>query len=98
VLWLQKTETAELREKLHTITLADGISQPEAQIICECYFVKEVGCGTFNGIHDGGDRWMIDAKVGYGGKPVKGFYIDKKSGKITSPIGPSNDDPFQIFP
>jgi hypothetical protein len=73
----QKSATAQLREKLHTVTLADGVSQLEAQIICECYFAKEVGCGAFSGVHDGGDRWIVDAKLGYGGEPAKGFYIIK---------------------
>jgi hypothetical protein len=90
--------TAQLREKLHTITLADGISQSEAQIIGECYFAKNVGCGAFYGVNDGGDRWIIDAGFGYAAMPVKELYIYKQSGKIVSPIGPSYDNPLEIFP
>jgi hypothetical protein len=89
---------AQLREKLHTITVADGISQSEAMIIGECYFAKNVGCGAFFGVHDGGDRWIVDAGFGYGGLPVKDFYIYKQSGRVVSSIGPSYDNPLEIFP
>ena len=89
---------AEWRQKLQTVTLADGISQSEAQIIGECYFAKNVGCGAFYGVHDGGDRWIVDAAFGYAAVPVKGFYIEKQSGKIVSPIGPSYDNPLEIYP
>jgi len=96
----QPTEptAAQLREKLHTITLADGISQSEAQIIGDCYFARNVACGAFYGVHDGGDRWIVDAGFGYAGMPVKGFYIEKQSGKVVSPIGPSYDNPLEIYP
>jgi hypothetical protein len=90
--------SAQLREKLHTVTMADGISESEAQIICECYFAKNVGCGAFQGIHNGGDRWIVEALFGYAGTPVKGFYIEKHSGKVVSPIGPSYDNPLEIYP
>jgi hypothetical protein len=89
---------AQQRERLQTITLVDGISQSEAQIIGECYFAKNVGCGAFYGVHDGGDRWIVDAAFGYAAVPVKGFYIDKQSGRVVSPIGPSYDNPLEIYP
>ncbi len=89
---------AEWREKLHTISLTDGVSQSEAQIIGECYFAREVGCGAFSGVHDGGDRWIVDGAIGYAGLPVHDVYIDKHSGKVTSSIGPSYDNPLDIFP
>lgn len=89
---------AEWRQKLQLVTLADGISQSEAQIIGECYFAKNVGCGAFYGVHDGGDRWIIDAAFGIAAVPVKGFYIDKQSGRVVSPIGPSYDNPLEIYP
>ena len=92
------TTADQLRAKLKTVTVADGISQSDAQIIGECYFAKNVGCGVFKGIQDGGDRWIVDASFGYAGKPVTGFYIDKHSGKVVSPIGPSYDNPLEIFP
>jgi hypothetical protein len=96
----QPTEptAAQLREKLHTVTLADGISQSEAQIIGECYFAKNVGCGAFYGVHDGGDRWIVDGEFGYAAVPVKDFYIYKQSGRVVSSIGPSYDNPLEIYP
>jgi hypothetical protein len=84
--------------KLRTVKLADGVSQSEARIIAECYFAKNVGCGAFSGIHDGGDRWIVDAAFGYAAVPVSGFYIEKNSGKVVSTIGPSYDNPLEIFP
>ena len=91
-------QTTQLREKLKGVTVADGISKTEAELIAECYFHQNVGCGAFTGIQDGGDFWIVDAKFGYAATPVKGFHIDKNSGKIKSPIGPSYANPFEIFP
>jgi hypothetical protein len=89
---------AELRQKLKAVNLSDGVSQPEAEIIAESYFARNVGCGALTGIQDGGDRWIVDGKFGFAGEPIKGFFIDKRSGRVTSPIGPSYDDPLKIFP
>ena len=89
---------SRLRQRLHSISLSDGVSQAEASIIAECYFDREVGCGGFLGIRDGGSRWIVEGAFGVAGKPVQGFYIEKQSGRVTSPIGPSYDDPFQIYP
>jgi hypothetical protein len=90
--------TVQFREKLKTVTVSDGISQSEAEIIGRCYFLKHVGCGAFRGVLDGGDRWIVDGAVGPAGVPVQGFFIDKRTGKVTSPIGPSYDNPLDIFP
>ena len=91
-------QTIQLREKLKAVTVADGITKAEAELIAECYFHQNVGCGAFTGIQDGGDFWIVDAKFGYAGTPVKDFHIEKSTGKITSPIGPSYATPFDIFP
>jgi hypothetical protein len=88
---------AEWRQKLHIVALADGISQSEAQIIGQCYFAKNVGCGCFGGIRDGGDRWIVDGAFGIAAQPVH-FYIDKRTGRITSDFGPSYDNPLEIYP
>jgi len=94
----REAQTSELRHKLRAVTTADGISKSEAELIAECYFHQNVGCGAFTGIQDGGDFWIVDAKVGFAGTPVKDFHIDKRTGRITSPIGPSYATPLQIFP
>jgi|SRR5436853_4681683 len=98
-----RTETlspanAELRKKLKAITVSDGISESEAEIFGQSYFARNIGCGAFMGIQDGKDRWTVDAKLGYGGEPVQGLFIDKRSGKVTSSIGPSYGNPLKIFP
>jgi hypothetical protein len=88
---------SQLRQNLQTVTVADGISKPEADIVAECYFHQNVGCGGYTGIRDGGDVWIVDGAFGVAAKPIKGFYIDKSTGRITSPIGPSYATPFEIF-
>ena len=93
----RELETNQLREKLRAITVADGISKPEAELIAECYFHQNVGCGGYTGIRDGGDYWIVDGAFGYAGTKIQGFHIDKSTGKITSPIGPSYATPFEIF-
>ena len=90
--------SVEWHQKLQTVNLTDGVSQSEAQIIGECYFARYVGCGCFTGIRDGGDRWIVDGAIGVAAMPVHGFYIDKHSGRLVSPIGPSYDNPLEIFP
>jgi hypothetical protein len=91
-------EASALRKALKAVTLGDGVSQSEADLIARCYFNQNVGCGQFTGIRDGGDTWIVDGVFGYRGRPIVGFEISKTSGKITSPDGPSYATPFQIFP
>jgi hypothetical protein len=93
----REARIVELRQKLLTVTTADGISKSEADLIAQCYFLENVGCGAFTGIQDGKDFWIVDAKSGLAGTPVNGFHIDKRTGKITSPIGPSYAIPSEIF-
>ena len=85
-------------QRLQNITLSDGVSRPEAETIAQSYFAKNVGCGSFGGIQDGGDRWTVDVDFEYAGMPIKGFYIDKQLGVVTSPVGPSYNNPFKILP
>jgi len=90
--------TIRLAKRLKAVRVGDGISRTEAEIIGRSYFIKNFGCGTYQGINDGGDRWVVEAGVLATALPVKGFYIEKRSGRIVSPIGPSYEDPHQIFP
>jgi len=94
----QEPTSAEWRAKLHTVNLSDGVSADEARIIGQCYFKKNIACGVFFGVHDGGDRWIVDAGFGVGGLPVHDFYIMKNTGKVVSSIGPSYDNPLEIYP
>jgi hypothetical protein len=94
----QRPTDAEIRAKLKTVNLADGISQSEAQIIGQCYFDKNVGCGCYSDVRDDGDKWVVDGYVGYAGLP-RHFYIDKHSGRIFgSTAGPDYDNPLAIDP
>ena len=88
----------QVRQQLKAITIADGISKAEAELIAECYFYRNVGCGGFTGIRDGGEYWIVDGAFGYAAIPIQGFHIYKGTGKIISPIGPSYATPFEIFP
>src|SRR5258706_11667723 len=76
----REAQTTQLRQKLKTVTVADGISKSEADLIAECYFHQNVGCGGFTGIRDGGDYWIVDGAFGYAAKPIQGFHIDKSTG------------------
>ena len=84
-------------KKLKTINTTDGISKSEATLIATCYFELKVGCGGFTGIRDAGKYWGVDGFFGYGATPIVGFSIDKSSGEITSPIGPSYKTPLQML-
>lgn len=89
---------SELRGRLHAVSVSDGVSKEEAVIIAECYFARNVGCGAFRGVRDGGTHWIIEASFGVSGSAVQGFRIEKQSGGVTSTIGPSYEDPLQIYP
>jgi hypothetical protein len=78
--------------------LFDGISGSEAEIIADSYCRKNVSCGWWTGIEDGGERWIVDARIGSGGESVNSFlFIDKRSGKVTPRVGRSYDDPRKIL-
>ena len=85
------------RKRLSKVTISDGISRKEATAIAEAYFCEHVGCGAFRGIRNGGDVWIVEAVFGHGARPVRGFQIDKKSGRVTSPIGPSYENPLDMM-
>lgn len=87
----------ECRAELRTVILHDGVSRTEAEIIARSYFSHYVVCGGLMGIEDGGDRWIVDGRYGYAGEPRDGFYIDKRSGRLNSPVGRSYENPLRIF-
>ena len=91
-------QTQQLRRQLSRVTVADGISKSEAELIATCYFYQQVGCGGFTGVRDGGAFWIVEGAIGFAARPIQGFHIAKSDGKITSPIGPSYATPFEIFP
>jgi hypothetical protein len=93
----RKALSAELKAELDSVSVVDGVSKPEAELIAKSYFHRHVGCGMFTGIRDGGRHWIVDGGVGYFGKPIEGFKIDKETGSVTSPIGPSYGSPSDIM-
>jgi hypothetical protein len=78
---------------LSTVDASDGVTRGEADTIAEAYFAKHVGCGAYSGISNGDASWVVEGKHGFGGDPIKGFLIDKKTGQITSTVGPSYAHP-----
>ena len=82
---------------LNDIDVSDGIDAPEARIIADAYFKMHVGCGFYEGISDSSQAWVVEGKYGYAGGPIRGFFINKKTGAITSPIGPSYSRPSDMF-
>jgi len=85
------------RGKLRTVDLSDGVSQSEAMIIGQCYSDQHLGGGKITRVDDGADHWTAVGKLGgYVAKPLS-FEIDKRSGKITSQVGPSYNSPLEIY-
>jgi hypothetical protein len=78
---------------LSYVDTKDGISRAEANDIAQAYFLQHVGCGSYSGISDGLGFWVVDGHFGYSGTPIEGFFIDKRTGAITSTIGPSYESP-----
>ncbi|MGN6152855.1 MAG: hypothetical protein ACTHOH_12745 [Lysobacteraceae bacterium] len=91
----QGTGVPDARDRSDALAVdaADGIDAAEARRIALAYFDRHVGCGTFTGIADGGERWLVQGVHGRGAAAIRGFTIDKRSGAVASPIGPSYADP-----
>ena len=82
---------------LAAVDLTDGVSRSEANDIAEAYFKTHVGCGSFTGISNSDNGWVVEGKHGFGGDPIRGFLIDKKTGAIASPVGPSYKSPNEML-
>jgi len=82
---------------LSDINASDGIDELEARIIADAYFKRHVGCGFYEGISSSSEAWVVEGKYGFAGDPIRGFFINKKTGAITSPIGPSYSLPNDMF-
>lgn len=85
------TQTAA--KLLDRVDTTNGVSRAEATNIAQAYFLRNVGCGNFSGISEAPESWVVEGKFGYAGKPIRGFFINKKTGAITSPVGPSYAHP-----
>lgn len=82
---------------LTTVNVSDGINLDEAQNIAKAYFLYNVGCGAYTGVTDAENKWNVQGGFGYSGDPIVGFFIDKQTGAITSPIGPSYNSPIDLL-
>lgn len=60
------------------------LSETAAYTKAQSFFASHVGCGALGDIRDAGDRWAIEAQVGYEGDldphPV---FVDKNTGEIS---------------
>jgi hypothetical protein len=91
------TENAEsVQGLLATVSTHDGIDKIEAENIAKAYFRHNIGCGYFKEVTDTEDNWVVQGGFGYAGTPIEGFLINKNTGAIASPVGPSYRSPFEI--
>ena len=67
-------------------------TRKEAERVAKEYFKLHVGCGAYSGISESSGAWSVEGKFGFAGTPIEGFTIDKETGRISSPIGPSYAD------
>lgn len=49
-------------------------------MIAETYFNRHIGCGTYVGVSDSFNSWIVEGKTGYSGAPISSFLINKKTG------------------
>ena len=87
---------ADASELLSGVNAADGISREEAERIGQAYFLTNVGCGTYRGISNAPEHWIVEGAFGYAAQPIKDFTINKKTGAVSSPVGPSYERPIDM--
>jgi hypothetical protein len=75
---------------LEQVRPSDGIDQHEADLIAQAYFLRNVGCGSYESVSDGGSDWIVHGRHGVAASPIRGFLIGKARGAITSTVGPSH--------
>lgn len=84
--------------RIENIRLKDGVSQEEAQILAQQYFVNFVsGCGGAAFPEDRGDRWAFEALQGLAAVSVGEVFIDKKNGTISFEGHPTIQDPVNVL-
>ena len=76
---------------LRQVDEANGIDMREADLIAQAYFLKNIGCGSYESVSDGGSDWIVHGRHGVAASPIRGFLIGKSKGAITSPVGPSHE-------
>ena len=89
---LEPDRIEALKSELKKVSLVDGISEAEANILVHVYSDVYIGCGSLTEVTDNGDHWLVHGFVGRGAKPVTGFTIMKTTGEMVSTVGPSFKD------
>jgi hypothetical protein len=82
---------------LKDVDTADGVSEWEADAIAKAYFARHVGCGSYGGVSDSPEGWVVAGRFGYAGSEITGFLIDKADGRVHSTIGPSYATPREML-
>lgn len=82
---------------LQFVDATDGVSRAEAYDIAGAYFLQHVGCGNYSGISEVPGSWVVEGQFGFAGEPIRGFLINKQTGAITSPVGPSYARPGEML-
>ncbi len=91
------TERETPASLLAGVNTSDGINKSEAEKIAAAYFMRYIGCGSFLGISEVKDAWVVEGLYGRAAEPIKGFLINKRSGAIVSPVGPSYKRPQDLL-
>ena len=89
----------QLEAQLRDIVVDDGISEAEANVIAQNYFLRfGPGCGAASHVADGGAFWIANAAVGVAGVPTREpIRIDKHTGRVTWSDGPTIENPKTIW-
>lgn len=95
---MEMVKESKIKYLISTVNKSDGISEHEAKNLVEAYFLKNVGCGAYGKISESTDFWLIEVFEGVAGERVDGaLTISKSTGEISSPIGPSYENPEEIL-
>ena len=81
---------AEYERELAAVVVADGVDEHEAKRLADEYFWRHIsGCGMVLALVDRGSYWEGPAAFGYAGVPIDPLRIDKASGDVSWPGGPT---------
>jgi hypothetical protein len=90
---------SQLQAKLRTVVIEDGISQQEADVIAESYFLRftPIACGSVARPIDGDTVWIAKTYFGIAPMPTREpIRIDKRTGRVTWSDGPTIENPMTI--
>jgi len=75
----------ELKAKVASVNLDDGVSMEEVEPISEYFFhhYEGIGCGARGEITETNDNWQIQTLIGFGAEPGDPIIISKTTGAIS---------------